>query len=193
MKSKTYIIIINVLILFNIFIFAYIIIKQQKISYEVIEDQNDYFYQVRKQILNLEHSNESLIFPDSVYIGCDTINVAKLNINKPTLIFYFSIQACTSCYQNVLEQIAHIFPDYADREDIIFLSNDLDYKLRENYYEKTIYANFHFRNNLAMENSSPSLFILNPDMKIDLFFIADKQTPEYTKEYLIKIKERFLQ
>ena len=193
MKNKVIIIVVLLLIFLNLLLLVFIVVKQKSLSPEGIIDNNiDYFYQARRQILEIEHKNEGLTFPFMIDQGCDTIHPVKLIIKKPTLVCYFSIQACTPCYQHMLEQVKHVFPDYAQRNDIIFLSNDLDFKLRDSYFNKQIYANINFKSGLPIDSyHSPVLFLLNEDMKLDMVFVADKQTPDYTEDYLQIVKERF--
>lgn len=194
MKNRPIIIVTWLLVILNILFFVYIVIKQKNLSSEIMDKNTDYFYQARRQILEIEYTNESLKFPSEIYQGCDTIHPKKLIIKKPTLVCYFSIQACTPCYQQMLEQVKHIFPDYDQRDDIIFLSNDLDFKLRDSYFNKQVYANVHFNSGLPFDSyNAPLLFLLNEDMKLDLVFVADKQTPDYTEKYLQIIRKRFFQ
>lgn len=194
MKNRSIIIIALLLVFLNILFFVFIIIKQKNLTSEVMDKNIDYFYQARRQILEIENINEGLVFPSEVYQGCDTIHPKILTIKKPTLVCYFSIQACTPCYQHMLEQVKHIFPDYDQREDILFLSNDLDFKLRDSYFNKQVYANINFKSELPIDTyNAPLLFLLNEDMKLDMVFVADKQTPDYTEEYLQIIKKRFFQ
>lgn len=192
MKNKVITTIALLFIFLNILFLIFIIIKQRHLSTEVVDKNVNYFYQARRQILEIEYNNEGLIFPSMVYVGCDTINPIKLTIQKPILVCYFSIQACTPCYQHMLEEVKHVFPDYAERDDIIFLSNDLDFKLRDSYFNKQVHANVNFKSGLPIDSYlSPILFLLNEDMKLDMVFVADKQTPDYTEDYLQIIKKRF--
>lgn len=173
MKNRPIIIVTWLLVFLNILFFVYIVIKQKNLSSEIMDKNTDYFYQARRQILEIEYTNESLKFPSEIYQGCDTI---------------------TPCYQQMLEQVKHIFPDYDQRDDIIFLSNDLDFKLRDSYFNKQVYANVHFNSGLPFDSyNAPLLFLLNEDMKLDLVFVADKQTPDYTEKYLQIIRKRFFQ
>lgn len=99
MKNKAIIIVALLLVFLNLLLFVYIVVKQKNLSSEIIDKNIDYFYQARRQILEIEHKNEGLIFPSMVYQGCDTIHPIKLIIKRPTLVCYFSIQACTPCYR----------------------------------------------------------------------------------------------
>lgn len=53
MKNRPIIIVTWLLVFLNILVFVYIVIKQKNLSSEIMDKNTDYFYQARRQILEL--------------------------------------------------------------------------------------------------------------------------------------------
>ena len=78
------------------------------------------------------------------------------------------------------------------RNDIIFISNDLEFRLRDDFYHKKIFWNNNKKLNMPLEKAGiPTFFILDKDLQAKCVFLADKMTPEYIEDYLKIIKQRF--
>ena len=76
--------------------------------------------------------------------------------------------------------------------DIIFISNNLEFRLRESFYKKQILWNNNKKLGPIFEKSDiPTFFILDKDLQAKCVFLADKMTPEYIEDYLKIIKQRF--
>ena len=190
MKTHILYIIITLLII-NIGIFMINIYKQKQISQNNLYD---YFYTISRKKSELIVSCELQTINPFFYIGKDTlksINIQNL-IKEKALCFYFSSHTCPPCLDNIRDLIEKIFPDYKERNDIIFISNAMEFRLLENFYEKTIFWNNNKRLGPAFEKSeTPTFFILDKDLQAKCVFIADKMTPEYIEDYLQIIKQRF--
>ena len=178
MKTHILYIIITLLII-NIGLFMINIYKQKQISQNNLYD---YFYTISRKKSELIVSCELQTINPFFYIGKDTlksINIQNL-IKEKALCFYFSSHTCPPCLDNIRNLIEKIFPDYKERNDIIFISNDMEFRLLENFYEKTIFWNNNKRLGPAFEKSeTPTFFILDKDLQAKCVFIADKMTPEY--------------
>lgn len=197
MKNNTrnlYIVIIMLLLISGniVLIYKHVETKKKLIQY-YSQYSNDYFYEYRRKIQSIEIENEYLEFSPEIHIGKDTLTSISLanKIKKSTLICYFPMSSCPPCINLLLEKIKNAFPDYAQRDDIIFFSNDVEYKLRNNFYGKQIFQYADKKQVLPAEKySTPYLFILDKEMKTKLFFFMDKQTPDYTDDYLNIVKQK---
>lgn len=182
------------LILGNILlIYKHVDIQKKMVQY-YSQYSNNYFYEYRRKIQSIETENENLEFSPNIYIGKDTITYISLKtkIKKSTLICYFPMSSCPPCINILLEKIKNTFPDYAYRDDIIFFSNDVEYRLRNNFHGKQIYQYADKQQILPAENyNTPYLFILDDEMKTKLFFVIDKQSPDYTDDYLKIVSQKY--
>lgn len=179
------------LILLNILLFIFIVYKLNYNSKQSISERTTY-EQLQQRIRYLEYASESKEYKHLFYIGKDTIHSKIYDGELPVLICNFSVKSCAPCYETMLDIITKVFPDYKERDDIIFLSNDLEFKYRDSFYGKKIYSNV-VDNNLRIEKSGiPYLFILNTDLKTDLVLHSDKNNPSMTENYLNTIKEILL-
>lgn len=61
------------------------------------------------------------------------INISAKNI----LVFHFSMEACQPCLEEISETIKSEFPNYTKNKYIIFFSNDIENRLRKNFFRET--------------------------------------------------------
>lgn len=177
------------LILFNLLLFGFIVYK---LNYNHRENLQKYIssVQLQNQIRAIECASESKIYNLRFFIGKDTSNPVAFTGEFPVLICNFSVQSCSPCYEMMLDIVADIFPDYKERKDIIFLSNDLEFRYRDSFHGKKIYSNT-TTERLAIEKwGVPYFFILDSDSKTDLVMYCDKANPGLIKDHLTIIKER---
>lgn len=153
----------------------------------------EYLHYMHKLSLQTENKYEGQVFPPYASAGSDTtrIDLSKM-IVKPTLVFYFSDSACPPCLESVRDNIEKEFPDYQQRTDILFMSGDLEKRLRNNFLGKKIIKIHDEKKDLFFNPQlAPVLFIIDSDMKIQHLFVTDKQTPDLTSCYLNIIKQRY--
>lgn len=185
MKGK----IILLLVVLNILLFCFII-------YKLIINQKEATFrytssiQYQQRIRALEYTSESKEYKPIFYIGKDTLHPKIYNGKYPILICNFSVKSCAPCYETMLDAIAKIFPDYKERTDIIFLSNDIEYRYRDLFHGKKIYSKAN-NSSLPIEKFDiPYFFIIDNDFKTDLIMHADKTNPAMIESYLNIIKKR---
>ena len=191
MKMKISYLIIALLSI-NIGLFVINMYKRNKISKDYLYN---YFYSITRKKNEIIAKSELQTINPFFYIGKDTIKNINVKdvIKEKALCFYFSSHTCPPCLDNIRDLIEKIFPDYKERNDIIFISNDMEFRLLGNFYEKPIFWNNNKRLGPAFEKSeTPTFFILDKDLQAKCVFIADKMTPEYIEDYLQIIKQRFL-
>ena len=190
MKIKiSYIIII--LLFINVGLFTIIIIQNNQKNQDHLYD---YFYSVTRKKSEIITKSELQTINPYFYIGKDTVQVINISelIQDYILCYYFSSHTCPPCLDHIYSSIKKIFPNHSTRNDIIFISNDLEYRLKNDLYSKKIFWNTNKKLNTAFEKQEiPTFFILDKDLKIKCVFLADKMTPEYTEDYLRNIKQRF--
>lgn len=190
MKMKISYLIIALLSI-NIGLFVINMYKRNKISKDYLYN---YFYSITRKKNEIIAKSELQTINPFFYIGKDTIKNINVKdvIKEKALCFYFSSHICPPCLDNIRDLIEKIFPDYKERNDIIFISNDMEFRLLGNFYEKPIFWNNNKRLGPAFEKSeTPTFFILDKDLQAKCVFIADKMTPEYIEDYLQIIKQRF--
>lgn len=154
----------------------------------------NFLYSTQKQILKIENSCEySSIYP-LFYYGKDTCSIYNFkDFNNQILIFYFSIEACQPCLDMIVDSIKTILPNYSNNANILFFSDDLEFRLRNNYFNKKI-INLKYNSSLSfIKKKIATFFMLDPKtMKIHNVFVCNKQTPEFITDYLNIINKRFL-
>ena len=190
MKMKISYLIIALLSI-NIGLFVINMYKRNKISKDYLYN---YFYSITRKKNEIIAKSELQTINPFFYIGKDTIKNINVKdvIKEKALCFNFSSHTCPPCLDNIRDLIEKIFPDYKERNDIIFISNDMEFRLLGNFYEKPIFWNNNKRLGPAFEKSeTPTFFILDKDLQAKCVFIADKMTPEYIEDYLQIIKQRF--
>lgn len=179
-----------IFILCNIYFYYILFYSQDSKSTDTYAD---YLYYIRKQSLLIEHQHEGQLFPSYITCGTDTslIDLSK-TIISPTLVYYFPGQTCPPCLETIRDSIEKNFPDYQNKKNILFMSNNLEKVLYNNYLGKKI-IKFYDKQNSLFSNCStfPMFFILDSDMKIQHLFVIDKQTPMLTSYYLKIIKQRY--
>lgn len=188
--KKLIITIIVILILCNLFCYYMFFCNKSSHSTNIYAD---YLYYMREQSLLLENKYEGLNFPAYLKCGKDTslIDISTI-ITSPTLVFYFSGQTCPPCLEAIKDSIKIIFPDYQNNANIIFMSNNLEKALYNNYLGKKIMRFQNKQDTLFSDGSIfPIFFILDTNLKIQHLFLIDKQTPKLTSYYLKIIKQRF--
>lgn len=133
-------------------------------------------------------------FNPQLYSGIDSslINLFQNN-NKPILVYYFSTEMCSPCLEDIKDTIQSVFPDYKIRNDILFLSNDLELRLRNNYFGKKV-ACTKDQNIISIFNQYhvPTFFMVDTSLRIHNVLVASKQTPVITRNYLNIVKKRYL-
>lgn len=183
--------IVIILLCINIGLFVFNMIQK---SHYHGDNLYDYFYAITRKKSEIMAKNELQPINPLFYIGKDTthaINISN-NISTNILCYYFSSQTCPPCLDHIYELIKKIFPDYMSRNDIIFISNDLEFRLRDDFYHKKIFWNNNKKLNMPLEKAGiPTFFILDKDLQAKCVFLADKMTPEYIEDYLKIIKQRF--
>lgn len=191
MKKIVYSILI--LLSINIGLFTIIMYKKFQISKDF---SYDYFYLASRKRSELTTQCELQPINPHFYIGKDTSNTVHISSflsRKYALCFYFPRHTCPPCLDNIHSLIKNIFPNYQERTDIIFISNDLEYRLRENFYGKKILWNKNKKLGVMFEKiTTPTFFIIDKDLQTKCVFITDKMIPEYIEDYLKIIKQRFL-
>lgn len=190
--KNRYLILIIAIVIVNIGSLCVLFIKdsyKKDLSYFYDLDQ---FYNNRRKISSIAYELEGEKFSPQIAWGNDSLyRDLKEVIQKDVLIFHFSITTCKPCLDEVRDSIARIFPDYSQREDIIFISNDLEKRLRKNYYGKIIAKCIQDNQLLFEKKKIPLLFILTKDMKIKNVFIVDKQVPHFLGDYLKIVKKKY--
>jgi hypothetical protein len=128
----------------------------------------------------------------NIYIGSDTSKIMSIKalVDRPKLIFGSSQDMCSPCVFSVLDQLAEIIPNYSYNEDVIFIA-DIENRLKENYHNKKVVSFLNEKDFPLYKIKTPYLFILDNDLVVKMLFIADKSSPELTKEYLKAIKTHF--
>lgn len=179
----------TLLIFCNVLLFGFVIYKLQN-NHKETTNKNIASEQIQRYTRTLEFASESQTYQPIFFVGKDTLNKITYAGKYPILVCCFSVESCAPCYENMLDIVQEIFPDYKEREDIIFLSNDLEFRYRDSFYGKKIYSNT-INNPLKIaETGAPYFFILDKDLKTDLVMCPDKAFPAMTKDYLTIIKKR---
>lgn len=177
------------LIFLNVLLFGFVGYKLQNSHKEAIQ-KNIISEQIQRYTRSLELSSESQVYQPIFFIGKDTLNKITYTGKYPILICCFSVETCAPCYENMLEMVQEIFPDYKERDDIIFLSNDLEFRYRDSFHGKKIYSNT-IDNPLKIDGTgAPYFFVLDKDLKTDLVMCPNKASPTMTKDYLTIVKNR---
>lgn len=129
---------ILVLLFFN----AMLLFIVYRLNKERKELRTEYGYSEAafKHIRRLEYASESQIYQPVFFVGKDTTHSVRYSGKFPILICNFSVQSCAPCYEAMLDLIMESFPDYKEREDIIFLCNDLEYRYRDKFYGNFFYS-----------------------------------------------------
>ena len=115
--------------------------------------------------------------------------------NDKYLVLYFDENACSLCVEKELELMKQYFYDVKER--IIILTNFKNYKDYFNFIEtnKIDFKIFNMNNKklgYKIENVSlPYVFILDPSMKAEYFFIPDKNLKGWSDDYYEAIYKRF--
>lgn len=145
--------------------------------------------------MKIQQETENCAFYSSIYSCTDfTTKTFDQWIKKHTLIFYFSISTCQPCLESICDEVKLIFPDYTQREDIVFFSNDLEYRLRNNFLGKKIAMPANKDKDLPFEKFNlPIFFVLDKENIIQHVFVADKENTELLKTYLKIIQQKYFQ
>lgn len=178
-----------ILIIFNILLLGFVIYNLQSDRKEAAL-KHTVSEQIQRYTRSLEIDTESQPYEPVFFIGKDTLNKITYTGKYPILLCCFSVESCSPCYENMLDIVKEIFPDYKERNDIIFLSNDLEFRYRDSFYGKKIYSNAINPSLKIAETGVPYFFILDKDLKTDLVMCPDKTFPAMTKDYLTIVKKR---
>jgi len=201
MKSKTtYIILISAIIcslISNIRLWH--LYKQHTIKMEALLKTIDYLTEIEfmhtfsKELMISRIMYEQYDVSNAfTYIGSDNNMLLPIKdiINRPKLVLGLNQNMCAPCILGVLEAIKEIFIDFENNPDIILIA-DLEQRFKDNYHNKKVLS-FSDKEDFPLYSlGAPYLFVLDKDLTVKMLFIADKTSPELTKEYLKIIKERF--
>lgn len=84
--------------------------------------------------MKIQQETENCAFYSSIYSCTDsTTKTFDQWIKKHTLIFYFSISTCQPCLESICDEVKLIFPDYTQREDIVFVADKENTELLKTY------------------------------------------------------------
>lgn len=160
-----------------------------------VDKDSTYFYLVQKQTFQIKEETEYTPIKQSFYYGTDTCNLYtfKENFQKPILVFYFTIEACYPCLNAIITAIRDTFSDYQTNQNIVLLSDDLEAKFRNSYWDKKV-INMKSDNIILpfIKKKIPTLFIIDPQTSmIHNVFPYSKITPNYLSDYLHVVKKRF--
>lgn len=155
------------------------------------------FYWEQKQIFQIKNLGEYTFWNPIFYYGTDSCYTYtfKEKFDKPILIFYFTIEACQPCLDAIINSIKDTFVDYEVNENILLLSDDLEWRLRVSFFGKKIINIKDYKNSpIFMDKKIPTLFLIDPQTEIiHHVFPYNKETHDYLNDYLHTIKERFFQ
>lgn len=179
-----------ILLLSNIIIFWATHEPAEKFIIDINDKYNQqYFYNnYRASIL----SNKLIANDSDVFFGNDTLesfNISKL-LATDILVFRFSGNYCNGCNKFVIKKLQEHFDNFYKNDKIILLGNNVNPRLKENYYGKKILS--YKKNNLGLpfeEFDSPIMFVLDKNRLVKMIFIPDKTFPRYFDNYLRYIKE----
>lgn len=183
--------IVFILIALNLFLFCFVVYKLNYNHKENIQGHVS-SEQLQSQVRSIEYASESQLFNPYFFVGKDTLNAVMYAGKFPILMCCFSVQSCSPCYETMLDVLANVFPDYKEREDIVFLSNDLEFRYKDSFRGKKIYSNASPNTLLIEKTGVPYFFFLDSDLKTDLVMYSDKSNPAMIEAYLMIIKERLI-
>lgn len=126
-----YKLILSVFIIINVFIFFWRYVEKQK-NQKVERIENI-------QIIQLElEQNADNRYVDGIYFWTKD-SLEKIEIFPEfTLVFFFSTYACQPCLENICNELRTFFPSYDTRLDVLFVCNDIENRLRNNFLGKRI-------------------------------------------------------
>lgn len=159
------------------------------------DKDSTHFYWVQEQTFQIKEETEYTPFKQSFYYGTDTCNLYtfKEKFKKPILVFYFTIEACHPCLDAIITAIRDTFTDYQTNKNIVLLSDDLETRFRNSYWDKKV-INVKSDNIILpfIKKKIPTLFMIDPQTSmIHNVFPYNKITPSYLSNYLHIIKKRF--
>ena len=117
--------------------------------------------------------------------------------SKHKLVFFFSSYSCNSCIDSEIKNIKS-YEHLIDQDNIIILAQYESIRQLRSFLsnqELTIpvyCVNSNSLNILDTENT-PFYFLINSNMKMEMFFIPIKEIPSYSKMYYMTIYKRFFE
>jgi hypothetical protein len=166
-----------------------------------VKEANSTLLQETCQTFMLEQfRNEELSFPKQLHLsGGETIDTKKLLPESGSvLVFRFDRNACSSCIENELTNIAAL-RDSADMSGVVILTSSFNNASQAKMYMERFNVVYKVYNVLdtdlgfTTENAvQPCYFLLDKELKSNLFFMPDKNNPSLSNNYLQLVKARFL-
>jgi len=144
--------------------------------------------------------NEELPFPKQLHLsGGETIDTKKLlPTSGNVLVFRFDKNACSSCIENELANIAAL-KDSVDMSGVVILASSFNNANHAKMYIERFNIDYKVYDVLGgelgftTENAvQPCYFVLDKALKSTLFFIPDKNNPVLSNNYLQLVQTRFL-
>lgn len=147
---------------------------------------NRFLESVNQTILKKELQLEQIKVKDGLtFWGNDSTKQFLLSkiLDRDKLIFYFSNNTCHTCIISVIKQLSEVFPDFKNKEDIIFISSNIPKRIRNNYEGKKI-LNFEFPDFFDENLEMPVFFILDTSLHVKSACVFNKFDPTKTFLYL---------
>ena len=155
---------------------------------------NNYVEQIQKRFVSKVYRNNLLDINDGkLFLKNTKVKIRDLLINSSILILRFSIFNCSACIHFALDKLLQGFKDFKSNKRILLIYDDENMRVYESTFGKISYVSTN-RNVLGLpieSTNTPSLFILDNDLKNKQFFVPEKEMPELTDEYLSIIKRRY--
>lgn len=161
-----------------------------KYSIEEKKEQDDFFSQINDTIYfsELFYSNHRVI-DQFFYWGKDHTNNIKLSLflkNGKVLFFNYPNNACYSCVQSLIEMLNDSFHDYINANNIVFLSQDIEARFKDNLHGKVVMTTsapiIPFKEFFLAE--APCFFIVDETMQIKYIHFYNKSDDNRTRIYL---------
>jgi len=156
---------------------------EQTVSYEELAAQ---------KIESLRENNEGLKISDQeIYWGNDTLNSFLLSdfARQERLYFYISYNTCSPCIQECVDILERNFPDFLDKESIVFVSPDYLPRFRDNCYGKRLLGLKNESLGIPLEEESvPFFFVLDGELKIKDLHVVNKNDFKKTQDYIKKVE-----
>lgn len=163
----------------------------QKSRWQIEEEQFNLKYDLKIKDIESENINYK-IENQKIYFGFDSIHTIDLKdfLKKPRVFLYFSNSTCNPCIEQTVDIIHDIFPDYKQRDDIVFISPDYPARFRINCYGKKLLTLMKNELGLPIEKKDqpPFLFILGENLQIKSIHVVNKMDFNRTEEYLNSVK-----
>lgn len=160
-----------------------------------INPQLTFLYWDEKQISQIKAQDEYKLWDPPFYYGTDSTTIYSFQeqFDTPVLIFYFSIESCQPCLDLIVNTLRDSLPDYITNKNILIYSDDLEWRLRNSFFDKKV---INIKSNIQplafIKKKIPTLFLLDPQtLIIHHIFPYSKTTPDFLNDYLHIIKDRF--